>query len=391
MKISEAFAVIRNGASIRQDKLPSGIPITRIETISDGNVDLNKLGYASIDDHAFEDYYLEDGDILMSHINSIPHLGKVALYSDSGRQIIHGMNLLCLKANRKVLNPKYAFYYFKNPVFRNSIKRITKKSVNQASFNITALKELSIPVPALQDQLRIANILSKAEMLIVRRKESLRLLDEFLKSTFLEMFGDPVRNEKAWQTKALNGFGDIITGSTPPRIDENNYSSNHVEWIKTDNIELGKLIITNATEYLSVQGAAKARFVTSGGLLVACIAGSIESIGRAALTDRRVSFNQQINAIQPNNDINSYFLYWLFKISKAYIQKHATKGMKKILTKGDFEKINMIKPPIMLQTQFARVVEKTEALKAHYHNSLQELEYLYAALSQKAFSEMPNS
>ena len=59
--------------------------------------------------------------------------------------------------------------------------------------------------------------------------------------------------------------------------------------------------------------------------------------------------------------------------------------MKKILTKGGFEKIKMIKPPIELQTQFAQIVEKTDALKTQYQQSLQELENMYGSLSQKAF------
>jgi type I restriction enzyme S subunit len=119
--------------------------------------------------------------------------------------------------------------------------------------------------------------------------------------------------------------------------------------------------------------------------MVACIAGSVESIGRAALTDRNVAFNQQINAIQPKKDVNPLFLYVLLKISKAYIQSHASKGMKKILTKGDFEKITMIKPPVELQNQFATIVEKVDSLKARYQQSLADLESLYGALSQKAF------
>jgi type I restriction enzyme S subunit len=284
----------------------------------------------------------------------------------------------------KDVSPLYLYYTLK--FFRKRLDSLG----NGATFRELSKKtfeEFEIPIPNdIEDQIRIANILSKAETLISQRKESLRLLDELLKSTFLEMFGDPVRNEKGWEKLTLKEFGKIITGNTPPRNDDDNYSSNFIEWIKTDNIESDKLFVTKATEYLSESGAAKARFVDKGALLIACIAGSIESVGRAALTNRRVSFNQQINAIQPSEDISSYFLLWLFKISKLYIQNHATKGMKKILTKGDFEKIIMINPPLKLQTQFAHIVEKTEALKAYYQTSLQELENLYGSLSQKAFS-----
>jgi len=199
------------------------------------------------------------------------------------------------------------------------------------------------------------------------------------------MFGDPVQNERGWDKPELKAFGTISTGNTPPRNEPANYDDDFIEWIKTDNITGDAVFVTQATEHLSEIGAEKARTVTNGALLVACIAGSVESIGRAALTDRTVSFNQQINAIQPGKDVNALYLYGLFRLSRAYIQSHATKGMKKILTKGDFSKITMIKPPVEIQDQFAVIVEQVEGIKSRYQQSLTDLEALYGALSQQAF------
>jgi type I restriction enzyme S subunit len=244
---------------------------------------------------------------------------------------------------------------------------------------------IPILLPPLDDQIRIAHLLGKVEGLIAQRKHHLQQLDGLLKSVFLEMLGDPVRNEKGWDKPELKAFGKISTGNTPPRNEPANYDDDFIEWIKTDNITGYAVFVSPSTEHLSEVGARKARTVTNGALLVACIAGSVESIGRAALTDRTVSFNQQINAIQPGKDVNSLFLYVLFKLSRAYVQSHATKGMKKILTKGDFEKIKMIKPPFEVQNRFAIVVEKIEDSKSHYQKSLTDLEALYGALSQQAF------
>jgi len=154
----------------------------------------------------------------MSHINSVSHLGKVALVNEIETKVIHGMNLLCLKADEKKINPKYSFYFFKSPLFRTKIKKITKKSVNQASFNISNLKDIEIPVPPLPDQLHIANILSKAENLIAQRKESIRLPDEFLKSTFLEMFGNVIRNEKGFEKIK---FGKVAKNENSKRVPVN--------------------------------------------------------------------------------------------------------------------------------------------------------------------------
>jgi len=281
-----------------------------------------------------------------------------------------------LKIDEKIASVKYVFYFLKT----------IKLPESGYSRHFKYLKDVKLPITErLSDQLHIANILNRAENLIAERKESIRLLDEYLKSTFLEMFGDPTINNKGWRNLELKEFGNIITGNTPSRKDDENYSSKTIEWIKSDNINSDKMFISEAVEYLSEKGFSSARSVDNGALLVACIAGSIESIGRAALTNRKVSFNQQINAIQPFNDVSPLFLYALFKLSKYYIQNQATKGMKKILTKGEFEKIKMIKPPLELQNEFANIVEKTETLKFQYQSSLQELENLYHSLSQQAF------
>lgn len=300
-----------------------------------------------------------------------------------GKFYLNDSGLTVRPKNEKELSQEYLDYLL---LTLNDTIYSLSRGTAQRNLNVPKFRKLEIKYPdSIELQLHIAYLLNKAENLIAKRKESIRLLDEYLKSTFLEMFGECTKNEKNWNKIELKYFGDIITGNTPPRNNYENYSSNFIEWIKTDNIPVDDTYITKAAEYLSESGLRYARTVESGALLVACIAGSIQSVGRAALTNRKVSFNQQINAIQPNEEIEPLYLYWLFKISRKYIQDAASNGMKKILTKGGFEKIKMIKPPIELQTQFAQIVEKTEALKTQYQQSLQELDDLYGSLSQRAF------
>lgn len=273
--------------------------------------------------------------------------------------------------------PLYVFYFLK-------FLRIPNAGYSR---HYKFLKEKKITLPKeIDDQKRIAKVLSECDALIQKRRESIKLLDDLLRSTFLEMFGESSLNKKQWSKVPIKQFGDVITGNTPPRSNQDNYSSNYIEWIKTDNIQSDNLYITEASEYLSQTGLESARTTTNGALLVACIAGSLESIGRAALTNRTVSFNQQINAIQPFEDVEPIFLYWSFRISKNYIQSHATKGMKKILTKGEFEKIKMIKPPHELQAQFSIIANKINPIKKYCQDSLEELENLYESISQRAFN-----
>ena len=213
-RLGDVFSVIRNGASIKQTDGAGGFPITRIETISNRKVDRNKFGYAGIKDvDKYYEYILQDGDILMSHINSEKHLGKVALYKKQGNEIIiHGMNLLMLRANEALVYPPFATYYFETNMFLNQIQRITKKSVNQASFTVTALKEIEMPLPPLEEQRRIAAVLDKVSGLIAKRRAQLDKLDLLVKSRFVEMFGDFKLNTKKWPISSFDEFA-IIDGS----------------------------------------------------------------------------------------------------------------------------------------------------------------------------------
>jgi len=351
--------------------------------LSTGDLQDDSLSFVDVtfkDKPSRADIVVRDGDVLFARMKGTK---KVLQITKELAGTIVSTGFAILRPSEDC-SPAYLATYLSTAYFEQQKEKYCSGAIQPAITN-NGIRRLEIPLPPLSDQIRIAHLLGKVEGLITQHKQHLQQLDNLLKSVFLEMFGDPVRNEKRWDKPELKAFGKISTGNTPPRNDPANYDGDFIEWIKTDNITDNAVFVMPATEYLSEIGAKKARTVTHGALLVACIAGSVESIGRAALTDRTVSFNQQINAIQPGEDVNPLYLYGLFKLSRAYIQSHATRGMKKILTKGDFEKITMIKPPVEIQNQFAVIVEKVEGIKSRYQQSLTDLENLYGALSQKAF------
>src|ERR1043166_871570 len=98
------FEFIRNGMNVRQDKSGKGLPITRIETISDATVDPSRVGYAGLTDSDVNGWLLKPGDILFSHINSVDQIGKCAVYRGLPGKLVHGMNLLCLRSNTSRLD-----------------------------------------------------------------------------------------------------------------------------------------------------------------------------------------------------------------------------------------------------------------------------------------------
>lgn len=244
-----------------------------------------------------------------------------------------------LCANKDYLYPKYLYYFCQQFDFERLNTTVTIPSLTK-----TNLLEVKLPLPPLAEQRRIVGILDKADAIRRKRQQSLKLTDDFLKSVFLDMFGDPVTNPKGWDTVDLNALGEIITGSTPFRLNSDNYG-NDIEWIKSDNINTPYHFLTLAKEGLSETSMESARVAPSGAVLVTCIAGSKDCIGNAAIANRKVSFNQQINAIVPKHTWLTNFLYGQIFAQKKIIQQASTESMKGMVSKGRMEKIKFIQPP----------------------------------------------
>ena len=167
-KLGDCFSYIKNGANIKQTKDVDGFPITRIETLSGGVFNRDRMGYAGIHDLSkYADYVLESKDLLMSHINSKTYIGRTVEYKGNNEEaIIHGMNLLRLKAIHELIDSTFFAYYTQSGDFKSKIARIRKDAVNQSSFAISDLKRFDIPLPPKSTQLAIVSELDKINELI---------------------------------------------------------------------------------------------------------------------------------------------------------------------------------------------------------------------------------
>ncbi|MGF7140457.1 restriction endonuclease subunit S [Roseimarinus sediminis] len=290
------------------------------------------------------------------------------------------------------LDRKYLYHFLINPRFQNFIKNIGGRAA-QAGFNKTDIIDYPLYVPKKETQLHIANILTKAERLIAQRKESIRLLDEYLKSVFLEMFGDPVRNEKSW-TK--NNFGNyilrIIAGSSYGGEQKEELNDDEYGVLKVSAVTWG---IFNSKEFKVVKKSNLRGEIISPqkGDLLFSRANTKELVGATCIVDKdypKLFLPDKLwNIVLDENKLQKSFIHFLFKHPsfKMELTKGATgtSGSMLNISMEKLRKVNVPVPPLELQTKFVQIVEKTEALKTQYQQSLQELENLYGSLSQKAF------
>jgi type I restriction enzyme S subunit len=309
-----------------------------------------------------------------------PYLNKVALPAFEG---VCTTEILPILPDERKLDRTYLWAVLLSPAF------VAWASTNISGANLPRLDpkllaQYCIPLPPLPEQKRIAAILERADRLRRLRRYALQLSDTYLQAVFLEMFGHPVRNPKGWKKAQVSELGQVQTGNTPSRSVPDNYGT-YIEWIKSDNILVDDLYVTKSREMLSEKGAKAGRMVEAGSLLVTCIAGSPTSIGNVALTDRRVAFNQQISAVTPRREVNPLFLYGMFRVAKPLVQRSTTLGMKRIITKSNFESLVLVKPPMVRQEEFARVIMSSERLRAQQREAERQSEHLFQTLLQRAF------
>lgn len=158
--------LIRLSNGITQKQGTTGIPVTRIETISKGTIDLERVGYLDgLSPETILKYKLIYGDMLFSHINSDAHLGKTAIFHMADTQLLHGMNLLLIRANQDTINSNYLNFLMNYYRFLGVFFTIAQHAVNQSSINQAKLNALSIPLPPVPEQHRIV---AKIEELFTR-------------------------------------------------------------------------------------------------------------------------------------------------------------------------------------------------------------------------------
>lgn len=358
----------------------SFIPMSAVDADSASTLDREERRYSEVR-KGYTPFL--DGDVLVAKITPCFENGKIAQARLTHRVGFGSTEFHVVRPRIGLADARYLLHFLRQDRIRRDGERKMTGSAGQRRVPEHFLTGLRVPFLPLPQQQRIAAILDKADALRAKRRSALAHLNGLAQAIFLDMFGDPATNLQSWPRRSISDLATVITGNTPSRAVPG-YYGREIEWIKSDNINTPDYYLTRADEGLSAAGKAIARTVPSGAILVTCIAGSPACIGNAAMTDREVAFNQQINALVPQN-ANSHFLYGQLLVGKRLVQQASTSGMKGMVSKSRFEQIMLIVPPLPLQQDFARRVAAVEKLKATHRASLAALDELFASLQHRAF------
>ncbi len=294
-------------------------------------------------------------------------------------------HLACLIPDNQQCCSNYLGYFFR----KFSPASLIKDS-GYPSISLNDISNLSLPLPPLKEQQRIAAILDKAAELISLRKQQLEKLDLLVKSKFVDMFGDPVTNPKGWKTTKLATCITFLTSGS--RGWAKYYSDEGEMFLTITNVKNG-IISTHNVQYIHApdnQEASRTR-VQEGDLLLSITA----DLGRTGVVTGEIAssgayINQHLSLIRLNRSMVLPLFVSFYLESQAgaiQLQERNQCGVKAGLNFDSVKSVVILLPPLNLQNEFAAFVEKVEKQKTQMQTGLEKLELNYKALMAEFFEE----
>jgi type I restriction enzyme S subunit len=360
-------------------------PILRSTNIHDGKLSFDDVALRRIDDNEAKKYILQKGDIIVTKSSGSAHLiGKCCVFEPKDdKKYLFSNFTQCLRVKQSLLNPYFLFYYLNSPMGKAVLERINNTTSGLRNLNMRDYSSQPIPVPPLPTQRKIASILEKAESARGKRKEANRLTDEFLKSAFLEMFGDPVKNLKKLPVVRCGDISTHVSSGSTPLGGEKTYLADGILFIRSQNVQINRLDLSD-----EVHQKMKRTWVKNGDILLNITGASIGRVAYFNGKNNTANVNQHVCIIRPQKaKILPEYLSFLISIPN-YQKKIFAMNAGATRQAFNFEQIKKFEIPfatLLEQQKFANLVKKVERLKEKQSGSERELNDLFNSLMQRAF------
>ena len=288
------------------------------------------------------------------------------------------------------LERQYLYYYLKSDFVLQRIKAVATGSVRD-NLKLSMLYEFPIELPKLENQRKIVKILDKVSDVVEKKEQELEQLDTFVKSRFVELFGDPIKNPKGWEVVKLSECLERIDNGKSFTCD-----SNAREGVFPAILKLSAATYGDYRPYENKALLDEKQFVESvevhRGDLLFTRKNTPDLVGMAAYvfeTPEKLMMPDLIFRLVTNERMTPTFLWQLinnreFRPAIQGISGGSAKSMSNI-SKERLKNIEVICPPISEQKKLEGVLEQVDKLKSKIQKSLQETQLLFDSLMQKYF------
>jgi type I restriction enzyme S subunit len=325
-------------------------------------------GLASINNRIFE-----KGTLLLAMYGSV---GKVAF---AGMEMTTNQAILGIKIkDESKISYAYLKYWFQT-IKEQLLNRAVGGTLQNISLGI--VKDLQIPLPPLPIQKRIAEILDAADALKRKDQELLKKYDELAQAIFIDMFGDPVKNEKGWEAKKFQELGTLDRGVSKHRPrNASELLGGKYPLIQTGDVANSGGIITKYRSTYSEIGLKQSKMWSKGTLCITIAA----NIAKTGILDFDACFPDSIVGFKPNDKVsNSVFVQFWIGFLQKILEDNAPESAQKNINLEILRGLDVICPPVELQNKFEKIIEQLNLVKSSNSNFVAD--NLFQTLIQKAF------
>ncbi len=336
-----------------------------------------------------------NGDVIVAKITPCFENGKMALVQLKHEFGFGSTEFHVIRPNHSRIDARFLFHFLAQERLRREGQSRMTGSAGQRRVPKSFYEQLEIPLPSLPEQQRIAAILDAADGLRARRRAALGKLDALLQSVFLEMFGDPVGNEKGWEEVNVGDIANVKGGKRLPKGDTYSPIPTPYRYIRIADIINGHIDVQRL-QYLRKDTYKQiSRYIVNEGDVIISIAGTLGLTVPVDSTLNGVNLTENAAKLVPKKAAQYTAGYLAYALQTPYCQNQigALTGQVTIgkLALFRIEKISLLLPPIELQHRFEEVKKQIVKRQEQLSRSEKGLERLFVSLQQHAFRGELNS
>lgn len=340
-----------------------------------------------------KEQYLQAGDILVSCANSWNLVGKVSFVPELPYIAAAGGFISILRACRDRIDPRYLYHWMASGETQHRARLCARQTTNIANLDRERFLQLEVPLPPLPEQRRIAAILDKADAVRRKRQQTVDLADQFLRSAFLDMFGDPVTNPKGWPVRKLCDVLNNIEGGWSPKCKSRPAEADEWGVLKLGAVSSGTY---NPQENKAMESATKPRgeLEVRNGDLLFTRKNTYELVGASAYvfeTRPHLTLPDLVFRLGLTKEVDSIYVWAALShpATRAHLRRMASgsSGSMPNISKARLRELLLPLPPVEHQVRLRNIAIQSRAAFERIHRWTSVAEELRDSLVQRAFRE----
>lgn len=389
-KLSDIIELIHGYQFRTNDFTETGIAVVKIGNVNGRTLDLNDLSYIS--ENRFEEfkrYQLHEGDIVMSLTGNI---GRVVEVGTISFPLLQNYRVGKFEAiNSNIVFNKYIKFLMSSSVVLNRLDKLSNQSA-QANFGKQDMDKIVISIPPLEEQKKIADILStvdqKIDLIHTQINDTQVLKKGLMQKLLTEGIGHSEFKESeigripvGWEVELLDSLSKRGSGHTPNK-QILSYWNGGIKWVSlADSSKMDNRYIYNTDKEISQEGIKNSSAVLhpKGTVILVRDAG----VGKSGILGLDMAVSQHYIAWVCGKSLDNIFLYYWLQRHKPVFESIAIGSTIKTIGLGYFKKLKMPSPPLKEQIQIAQILSTTDEKLESLQEKKEAYETLKKGLMQK--------